>query len=293
MTKMSIGAAFSETFAFLKANWMQMLMWVGGALVVVGLLGYLFLGSTFAAMAMSPNDPSLIMGAFGKISLFALVAAVIFYGVSMLIWRGGMHPGEAPNFAWAFQAGPALAFGMIVIMIAAYIVIFIVMFILTLIFGAALGGMGGLSPAALESGGAGAIGGGAILLMVLVYIAVIVFLLWVQGRFMVAGPAMAERLTRNPVTGLSESWRLTGPSQWVIVGFYLLFTIGLFVYALVAGMIFGGILGAVAGGSVVGAMLTMIVMAALVYLPIIMISFSMPVGVYRAIAPRASGDVFA
>ena len=293
MMKMSIGAAFSETFAFLKANWMQMLMWVGGALVVVGLLGYLFLGSTFSAMAMAPNDPSLIMGAFGKIMLFALIAAVIFYGVSMLIWRGGMYPGEAPNFAWAFQAGPALAFGMMVIMIAAYIVIFIVMFIMTLIFGAALGGMGGLSPAALESGGAGAIGGGAILLMIIFYVAMIVFLLWVQGRFIVAGPVMAERLTRNPVTGLGESWRLTGPSQWVIVGFYLLFTIGGFVYALVAGMIFGGILGAIAGGSVVGAMLTMIVMAALVYLPIIMISFSVPVGVYRAIAPRASGDVFA
>ena len=293
MMKMSIGAAFSETFAFLKANWMQMLMWVGGALVVVGVLGYLFLGSTFSAMAMSPNDPSLIMGAFGKIGLFALIAAVIFYGVSMLIWRGGMVPGEAPNFAWAFQAGPALAFGMMVVMIAAYILIFIVMFIMTLIFGAALGGMGGLSPAAFESGGAGAIGGGAIFLMIILYVAMIVFLLWVQGRFMVAGPVMAERLTRNPVTGLGESWRLTGPSQWVIVGFYLLFTIGVFVYALVAGMIFGGILGAIAGGSVVGAMLTMIVMAALVYLPIIMLSFSVPVGVYRAIAPRASGDVFA
>src|SRR3546814_11766023 len=78
--------------------------------------------------------------------------------------------------------------------------------------------MGGLSPAALESGGAGAIGGGAILLMIILYVAMIVFLLWVQGRFMVAGPVMAERLTRNPVTGLGESWRLTGPSQWVIVG---------------------------------------------------------------------------
>lgn len=293
MTKMSIGAAFSETFAFLKANWMQMLMWVGGALILVGLLGYLLLGSTFSAMAMAPNDPSLVMGAFGKIALFALIAAVIFYGVSMLIWRGGMHPGEAPNFAWAFQAGPALAFGMIVVMIAVYILIFIVMFILTLIFGAALGGMGAFSPAALESGGAGAIGGGAIFLMIIVYLAILVFMLWVQGRFMVAGPVMAERLTRNPVTGLGESWRLTGPSQWVIVGFYLLFTIGIFVYALVAGMIFGGIFGAIAGGSVVGATLSMIVMAALVYLPIIMISFSAPVGVYRAIAPRASGDVFA
>jgi hypothetical protein len=211
MTKMSIGAAFSETFAFLKANWMQMLIWMGGALLVVGLLGYLLLGSTFSAMALAPNDPSLVMGAFGKIALFALIAAVILYGVSMLIWRGGMYPGEAPNFAWAFQAGPALAFGMFVVMIAAYIVIFIIMFVLTLIFGAALGGMGAFSPAALESGGAGAIGGGAIFLMIILYVAMIVFLLWVQGRFLVAGPVMANQLTRNPVTGLGESWRLTGP----------------------------------------------------------------------------------
>lgn len=293
MTKMSIGAAFSETFAFLKANWMQMLIWVGGALVVVGLLGYLFLGSTFSAMAMAPNDPSLIMGAFGKIFLFALIAGVILYGVSMLIWRGGLHPGEAPNFAWAFQAGPAFAFGMFVVMAAAYILVIIVMFILTLIFGAALGGMGALSPSALESGAAGAVGGGAIFLMIILYIAVIVFMLWVQARFSVAGPVMADRLTRNPVTGLGESWRLTGASQWAIVGFYLLFTIGIFIYALIAGMIFGGILGAIAGGSVVGAILTMIVMAAAVYLPMIMISFSMPIGIYRALAPRASGDVFA
>lgn len=290
MAKMSIGAAFSETFAFLKANWTQMLLWVGGALLLVGVLGFLFLGSTFSAMAMSPSDPTVILGAFGKIAVFALLAAIIFYGVSMLIWRGGIHPGEAPNFAWAFQAGPALAFGMLVVMIAAYILILIVMFILTLIFGAALGGMGGLTPGALESG---AVGGGAIFLMIIVYIAVIVFMLWVQGRFMVAGPVMADRLTRNPMTGLTESWRLTGTSQWTIVGFYLLFTIAIFIYALIAGMIFGGILGAIVGGSVVGAILTMIVMAAVVYLPIIMISFSMPVGVYRAIAPRASSDVFA
>lgn len=290
MTKMSIGAAFAETFGFLKANWIQMLMWVGGAIVVVGLLGFLLLGSTFSAMAMAPNDPALILGAFGKIGLFALVAGIIFYGVSMLIWRGGLHPGEAPNFAWAFQAGPALAFGMLVVFIGAYIVLFVVMLLLTLIFGAALGGMTSFSPSALESG---AVGGGAIFLIIILYIAVLVFMLWVQARFMVAGPVMADRLTRNPITGLGESWRLTGPSQWSIIGFYLLFTIGVFIYALIAGMIFGGILGALAGGSAVGAILTMIVMAAVVYLPIIMISFSAPAGVYRAIAPGTSGDVFA
>jgi len=178
MIKMSIGAAFSETFAFLKANWMQMLLWVGGALVVVGLLGFLFLGSTFTAMAMSPGDPSAAFGALGKIFLFALIASVILYGVCMLIWRGGMHPGEAPNFAWAFQARPAFAFGMFVVMIAAYIVIIVIMLILGLIFGAALGGMGSMSPDALASG---AVGGGAIFVMVILYIAVLVLMLW-DGR---------------------------------------------------------------------------------------------------------------
>lgn len=291
MVKMSIGAAFSETFAFLKANWMQMLIWVGGALLLVGLLGYLFLGSTFSALAMAPNDPSIMMGAFGKIGLFALIAAVILYAACMLIWRGGMYPGEAPNFGWALQAGPAFAFGMFVVFIAAYIVIFIVILIFGLIFGAALGGMSGFSPGAMESG---AVGGGAMAIGAILYIGLLVFMLWVQGRFIVAGPVMADRLTRNPITGLSESWKLTQASQWTIVGFYLLFTILIVVYAFVAGLVFGAILGGIAGsGSIVAAIISMIITAAVVYLPILMVSFSMPVGVYRALAPRASGDVFA
>ena len=290
MIRMSIGAAFSETFAFLKANWTQMLIWVGGALVVVGLLGYLLLGSTFTALAMAPNDPTVIMGAFGKIGLFALIAAVVLYAACMLIWRGGLHPGEAPNFGWALQAGPAFAFGMFVVFIAAYIVIFIVMLIFGLIFGAAVGGMGGFG----GNMNPGAVGGGAMAVGVILYIALLVFMLWVQGRFMVAGPVMADRLTRNPITGLSESWKLTQASQWVIVGFYLLFSILLVVYAFVAGLVFGAILGGFAsGGSIVAAFISMIITAAVVYLPILMVSFSMPVGVYRALSPRAAGDVFA
>jgi len=291
MVRMSIGAAFSETFAFLKANWMQMLIWVGGALLVVGLLGYLLLGSTFAALAMAPNDPTIMMGAFGKIGLFALIAGVVLYAACMLIWRSGLHPGEAPNFGWALQAGPAFAFGMFVVFIAAYIVIFIVMLIFGLVFGAAFGGMGGFAGGGMN---AGAVGGGAMVIGAILYIAILVFMLWVQGRFIVAGPVMADRLTRNPITGLSESWKLTQASQWIIVGFYLLFTILIVVYAFIAGMIFGAILGGIASsGSMIAAIISMIITAAVVYLPILMVSFSMPVGVYRALAPRASGDVFA
>lgn len=128
--------------------------------------------------------------------------------------------------------------------------------------------------------------------IVIAYVAVLLFILWVQGRFSVAGPVMAERLTRNPITGLSESWKLTQASQWTIVGFYVVFIIASIAYVLVAGLIFGGILGAVAGGSVIGAMLTMVVMGLVVYLPTMMLSFSIPVGIYRAIAPNGAAEVF-
>ena len=58
-------------------------------------------------------------------------------------------------------------------------------------------------------------------------------------------------------------------------------------------MIVGGIFGSLAGGSVTGAIISAIFSAALIYLPLMMMSFSVPVGIYRAIAPKASADVFA
>jgi hypothetical protein len=290
MAKMSIGGAFSETFAFIKANWAQMLMWTAGAVVALALLGYLMLGSTFTAMAMSPADPSAMMSAIGRLFLFGLFAAVVLYAVCMLIWRNGLHPGEAPNFGWALQAGPAFAFGMFVVFLVAYIIVIIISFVLVLIFGAAFAGAGGFSPSALQSG---AMGGGAIALMVVFYLAILVFFMWLFGRLSVAGPVMADRLTRNPITGITESWRMTGASQWTIVGFYVVVFILSLVYGFVAGMIFGGIMGAAAsGGSGAGMVISMIVMALVVYVPQLLLSFALPVGIYRAIAPRASADVF-
>lgn len=290
MAKMRIGAAFSESFAFLKANWVQMMIWAGGALLLLCAIGFVMLGSTFAAMAGGGGDPSALFAAFGRIFLFALVAGVVLYAACMLIWRGGMHPGEAPNFGWALQAGPAFAFGMFVVMVGAYIVLSIVGFILLLIFGAVLGFGGDFSPTAFQ---AGALGAGTILLLALLYIGFLVFMLWVQARFSVAGPVMADRLTRNPVTGLAESWKLTRASQWRIVGFYLVFAIMAFVYALVVGTVFGGVMGAAAGDSMTGALLMTVVSAVVIYLPLLMLSFSVPVGLYRALVPHMPGDVFA
>lgn len=284
MAKMRIGAAFSESFAFLKANWVQMMIWAGGALLLLCAIGFVLLGSTFAAMAGGGGDPSALLAAFGRIFLFALVAGVVLYAACMLIWRGGMHPGEAPNFGWALQAGPAFAFGTFVLMLVVYLLFGTVAFVFLLIFGI------GFSPAALQSG---AMGGGTILMLAFVYIGFLVFMLWIQARISVAGPVMADRLTRNPVTGFVESWKLTRASQWTIVLFLVVFAILTFVYILVVGLIGGAVFGAIASGSMIGSIIMTIVSAAVIYLPILMLSFSVPIGLYRTLAPRASGDVFA
>src|SRR3546814_17438873 len=64
----------------------------------------------------------------------------------------------------------------------------------------------------------GALSGGAMAVAFVYFVAVLVFFLLLQVRLSVAGPVMAHKLTRNPVTGLTESWKLTGASQWAIVG---------------------------------------------------------------------------
>src|SRR3546814_12512492 len=92
-----------------------------------------------------------------------------------------------------------------------------------------------------------ALSGGAMAVAFVYYVAVLVFFLWLQGRLSVAGPVMAQKLTRNPVTGITESWKLPGASPSEIVGVNILFNILMVVFAFIVGMIFGGITGALAG----------------------------------------------
>lgn len=291
MAKMSISAAFSETFSFLGANWIRMLLFLGGAVVVIGLLGWLFLSSTFTAMAMAPSDPSAALGAFGKIFFFAIIAGTIMFAASLLVWRSGLvgsDPGS--DIGWSLGAGAAYMGAMIIIYIGAIIAMYIVMLIVGL-FAVALFGVSGLSPEMFASGGAS---GGLIAFGIILYILILVFFLWLFGRLSVAGPWMAAQRRSNPFSALGASWTMTGPSQWTIAGFNLIMTILFLVFFFVANLIFGGLASSMmtSGGGVGAAVVFGLIFGLLIYVPVILVSVAMPAAVYRCINSSGGADVF-
>ena len=298
MAKMSIGAAFSETFAFLGANWARMLLYLGGALIVVGLLGWLLLGGAFASMMASPNDPSIVLGIFGKFFFFAIIAGAIMIAASLLVWRSGLVGGDpGPDIGWAFGAGAAYMGAMIVLYIGLVIAMYIVMLIVGL-FAVALFGVSGLSPEIFANGG---VSGGLIAFGIIVYIAIIVFFLWLFGRLGVAGPWMAAQRRSNPFAALGASWKLTGASQWTILGFNLIMMILSFLFLIVANLVFGGVAGAAGGvfgamgnpGAGAGTILFALIFGLLIYVPLILLSVSTPVAIYRCINTDSNAGVFA
>lgn len=291
MRKLSIGAAFSETFAFLGANWARMLLYLGGALLVIGVLGWLLLASTFTSLAASPNDPSAALGAFGKIFFFVIIAGSVMFAASLLVWRNGLVGGDpASDIGWSLGAGAAYMGAMIVLYIGMVVAMYIVILIVGL-FAVALFGVSGLSPEMFASG---SVSGGLIAFGIIFYLAIIIFFLWLAGRFSVAGPWMAALRRSNPFSALGASWKMTGPSQWTIVGFNLLVAIMSFVFLMVANLIFGGISGSVGSpGAGAGTIIFALVFGLLIYIPVILLSVSTPAAIYRCINTDGNADVFA
>ncbi|QNO26582.1 hypothetical protein EEB18_017815 [Sphingopyxis sp. OPL5] len=291
MVKMSIGAAFSETFGFLKTNWMQMLLWLGGAVVIACLLGWLLLRNAMMTMMMAQGDPSAAFGAFGSIILFGFIAGTIVYAASLLIWRTGLVGGEpASDIGWGLGAGAALMLANFVVQIALMIVFYIVLFIVGLLaFG--IFGASGMSLESFATGGASA---GLILFGVIFYVALIVFFLWFFGRLTAAGPVMAVNRSSNPFSAFAESWRLTSASQWTIVGFNFLMILLFLVFFFIVSMVFGGVASAMMTPDAgMGAMIGALIMALVIYVPVVLVSVSMPAGIYRCIGVQGSPDVFA
>lgn len=285
MTKMTIGAGFSELWAFVGANWQRMLLYLGAAVVLCGVLGFLFLRGAMTTMMLAADNPAAILGAMGSIFLFAIVAGTILMAASLLIWRSGLLGSSAtPDIGWALGGGAAYMFAMII----AYLGVTILMYIVLAIFGIFAFAVLGASGLSLEALASGTMSGGVMLFVFLIYLAFLLFFTWFFGRIMVAGPVMALRRSMNPFSAISESWRLTGPSQWTIMGLYILFTIATAIYAFVMVLGFGAMFGGDGSGGIVAG----VVILLFVYVPIILLSVALPAAIYRCIGGTGDSTIF-
>jgi len=289
MNRFSIGRAFSETFAFLGNNWLSMLLWIGGAVLLIALLFGVMVGGNLLALGTGdPNDPTAVFAMFGRLMLFAAIAMVIVYGVGMIIWRNGLAPdASSGDIGWALLAGSLYALAMFVIMIAVYVLLSVVIGIVFVAVGVGAGNLFALDRAPQG------MSGGIIAAMIAGYLVVVVALLWFQGRLMVAGPTMADRRMTNPFAAIAQSWRMTGPVQWRLLGFLIVFSIATYAVVFVL-MIIGRTLVSVLTSDVTANIAFFVVFALAVYLPMLLLWLSMPAGVYRALGgDDDSAEVFA
>lgn len=300
MQRMTIGGAFGAMFDFIRTSWLVI---IGSMLVTVlaaGAAGVALIGGNMAALQSS--DPSAAMGIVGSLMLVLLVMVIFYQAGSFISWRHGLTGGSEPilsTVGWAIGASALSLLSMIVIGIIIYIAMIVVVLILVAIIG--VGGGLGSNPFSPDGNLAGA-GAGVVIGVIVGYALFIVGFYWIYGRLCAAGPVMAVRRTVNPVVGLSESWRLTGPSQWTIVGFLLLMLVISFVVSLIISFAFGSAVTGMAIGSGFAASpdtafgMSSIIVLMLVYVPSLVIAVAMPAAIYRQVAGDTVdtvGDVFA
>lgn len=304
MQRMTIGGAFGAMIDFIRTSWLVILGTLLAAGVITGLLGFAAIGSTMETFAnqtpgAAPPDPAQAMQAFSRLWLVFLGAGVLFYAASFLSWRHGLTGGSESVFAnigWAVGASLTSMLTMlvvgIVLIIALYAIIAVVALIFIAVFGLSGAGVGDLMSPAASAG----LGAGVIASVILFYILFFVGFYWVYGRFSAAGPVMAVQRTVNPITGLSESWRLTKSSQWVIVGFFLLQLLLSFVALIVISVVGGGAAALMNPAQPPAAMgIVPIVLMIVVYVPLILMSIATPPAIYRQVAgaDAVADDVFA
>lgn len=298
MQRMTIGGAFAAMFDFIRTSWHIV---IGSMLVTVLIAAgavFALVGGDFASF--NSQDPSVVLALFGGLTLAMMLAGVFYFAGSFLSWRHALTGGSEPvlsNLGWALGASALSLLAMIVITIILYVVLAVVMLVIFAILGVGGGLAGGF--ASPDAGLAGA-GVGIIIGIVLLYVVMIVGFYWVYGRFMAAGPVMAALRTVNPITGLSESWRLTGPSQWVIVGFQLLVAVISFALTFVLTLVLGAATAGFAAGldsggdaNAIGGVISLVIVL-LVYVPFLVVAVAMPAAVYRQVSEgdMQSGEIF-
>lgn len=284
MSNFDFGTAWSSAMDYLRANYQMLLIVVGAALLVSELV-QLFLGGDSTGITMNAMTSALKDGDFSDLAavsrasgggvgagLAGIIAGLLQGGAGFAAYRLGLaHDGnETLGSAFLYGLGAAVLTALLVVAVAvvAGIVIAVPMVALGL------------------SGGSGGMGSFAGALIVILALALMVLLFWLIARLAVVAPAMAQARSMNPLYGLSESWRLTRGHALLILIYLILTGIAL------------GIVGIIGIGimTVIGAMLgplAVTLLVLIVTIPLAMVGNAITAGIYRTLAPRDMGEVFA
>lgn len=285
----SIGEAWSQGVAFLSAHLRMILIYVAAGVLIPLVLQLLLVGGSMQTLfdpqtmmaSGAGGDPFAALSALGAGAMVSAIVGNIVQSTSYFAsWRHGLTGG-------AEEPASAVTYGL-----QAAIMWLLATIVLAIVAAVAIGLPVGLLFGGLAAGGAG---GSSLGVMTALLVPVLLFvMLWLLARLSVTGPAMADARSANPLYGITTSWRLTGPSQWPILGYLVVLIIALLILSAVLGMIAGiGMIGAGGGDLGTGMMVTMIISGIILGIPMALAYVAIPAGIYRTLVPNNAGEVFA
>ncbi|MEK6540650.1 MAG: hypothetical protein AABZ45_00865 [Pseudomonadota bacterium] len=282
MGEFTIGAAWSEAIAFLQRNVTTLLVLVGGSVLLAAVIQTFVFGFSQTALqaqmqgAMtSGNMDAFMTTVLPSVAGAGLIGAIIQSTGQFAALRMGLSGDE--DYASSITYGLTAAVVSTLFWILVVIVVAVVLGVIFAAFGVG----------AMFTGGERAAATGMVGILLLIMLLILPVALWLAVRLWVISPAMADARSANPLFGLSQSWQLTGAHQWSLLGYLILIVIG----ALVVFGILGGIAGVI--GAALGETIGSLFVALVTGVPAGILGLAINAGVYRTLAPRNAGDVFA
>lgn len=230
--------AWSRAVALFRENWQTLLILAGifvflPQMVLVLAMPEMMTGSFAADMNNPGADPgeqfSQMMSAMsGFFVAYLVLLFVQLIGQMAMTATAGDRVSLGQSLSIGMRALPTML-GVLLVGIVGY---FVLALVLGLIVGVVIGG------GAAASGGELSAGLG--LIAFVVGIAAFIAILYVASRLSLLLPVVVLHGERNPFAAFAQSWRLTKPVAWKLVGYYVLLVIAYFVIAIVVSIVFGG-----------------------------------------------------
>ena len=248
-----MGRAWNHAVELIKGSFKLQLVIAGLFILVPSAIAFLIApeiivppenpGSTdiFAPTPEAELGTSLLGFVLSIVQMIGLIAILALMARS--------RPTVGESLGIALRSLPTLI-GVVLLIVIGAIIIAIPF---ALVFGAGMMGLG-------SAGGFGSLGVTAIIIA----IAALVFFFYIYTRLSMIMPVVVLGGERNVLSTIKDSWRLTGPVAWRLLGFYVLLFIAAIVISIPLGLLIGGAsaIGGEAGGAVFAAMLVNLVVSA-------------------------------
>ncbi|MEB3416719.1 glycerophosphoryl diester phosphodiesterase membrane domain-containing protein [Alteriqipengyuania sp. WL0013] len=248
-----MGRAWNHAVELIKGSFKLQLVIAGLFILVPSAIAFLIApeiivppenpGSTdiFAPTPEAELGTSLLGFVLSIVQMIGLIAILALMARS--------RPTVGESLGIALRSLPTLI-GVVLLIVIGAIIIAIPF---ALVFGAGMMGLG-------SAGGFGSLGVTAIIIA----IAALVFFFYIYTRLSMIMPVVVLGGERNVLSTIKDSWRLTGPVAWRLLGFYVLLFIAAIVISFPLGLLIGGAsaIGGEAGGAVFAAMLVNLVVSA-------------------------------